>query len=779
MADNENYIDLRNKLLEKTSRVNTLAEVLSHTKTPSVLKDFKQLYDAAIESKDLAEKSFNDMLQTFIDAHQTLFGATFAELYTRRANDDCDIVFNALRILNLVNSDETKSVIRETYNALVYLNDNKVMHTTPDSELTAEQLVARKTIKSGDIFFKKLEANTYRYFGTIPSGDDARIAELDQAIIAQRRLITAAGATLARLEEAAKKNGIIFRIFTYPFVVLPTQIKKAALEVGLSQLEAERMELESTKVDDTHRYIYYLEKLVEYNLKTTVFYVEKAECLFKMGEGIVSFNNGLMQVVSIGGNHAIDCLRSWQYIHHARQNIDNEFNAEYLNDIVSQIDDVCDAIATLVSMNIDEISNYDTLTSNRVALKNKLEKILTNIDDIKTESFDTIKLINTEKENYEVIFKFNKKYGNIIEEGLRVIDNILRSEIRPSDQTIDADVTIGDLMEDETAAATFNGTKFIYPIQYEQLQRTDGAFWSFYEWENMLVKKIGIRDQISNLCLTYLSTYVVDLIPKGYSRHNPVLYPEITKYAVTNVLNKKMMQNEQSSEAIKSIQKYETLKTDIIELKRSYGVEVNEDFDSERIMTSLKMLLPDLEVLDYIKFKDAIKNVYQNSSNTNFDKFLKFVCYKALLKQKSQLTTLIPRIKELLVTDSFESVKTLYLRHVLYEAMNEIVGGNDSDTSYIAIIKKYYAIYLELSNTDVNRFISGTKYHKFLTHKPIPSEDNEIVVPPAITTKDTVSLDILEVLSECSDSDLSVVNTERINQLFYTTVISDPVEETE
>lgn len=777
MADNETYIDLRNRLLEKTSRINTLAEILSYTKTPSTLKEFKQLYDAAIEAKDLAETAFNDMMQTFIDAHQTLFGATFAELYARRANDDCDIIFNSLRIMNLVNSDETKSVINQTYKALTYLVDAKIMHSTPDSQLTEDQMDARKVVQSSQNFFEKLEEDVYKYFGTIPPANQDELKRLDKEILEKRRQLTAAGQTLAALQRASSNSNVFLQTFHYSPKILAKSTELWVTSLGISRLEAERIKLISEKIDDPHRYVYYLEKLVEYNTGTS-FYSDKAECLFKMGEGITSFNNGLMQVVNTGGNHAIDCLRSWQYIHQARQNIDKDFNPEYLNDIESQMNDVCDNILTLSSMNIDEISSYNTLVDNRVKLKNSLEKMLTSIDDIKLESFDTIKLINGEKENYEVLFKFNKKYGSLIEEGLMVIDSILRSEIRPSDQTIDAEVTIGDLMEDENAAATFNGTKFIYPIQYDQMQRTDGSFWAFYEWENMLVKKIGLRDQISNLCLTYLSTYITDLIPRGYAKYVPTVYPEIAKYAVTNVLDKKMMQNERSATAIESIQKYENLKNDIKELKRTYGIEVNEDFDSERIMTSLKILLPELEVLDFIKFEDTLKNVYDDktSLNADFDRFLKFVCYKALLKQKKQLKTLIPRIRELLVADSFESIKTLYLRHVLYTAMNELTGDSDSDTTYTDIVKKYYTIYLDLSNTDVNRFIYGTNYYKFLNHQYISSQDNDVVVPPKITTKDTLSLDVLAVLSECTENDTTLANIERINKLFYTTVIADPPE---
>lgn len=691
--NNEVFLNLRSKLLEKSSQLNNFSSTNLTINSSSERKIFQELFDIVNEKRRDASASFNAMMKKYVSLYETLFSLVFCELYVKRALNDIKIINNVAQSLLLVNQNNTKDNIFQMSKLLTALSD-------------------------------------------------ANYSEFDNE-------------KFQSIKAAVKENGVFF----------------LNLENSIDSLCGSLKEDENPY---NSSFTYYVHRLKAFNrltkgssFKSKEIYTQLSSIIREINSSSIQFSEGISLVLSQASQHAFDCIYSWEYIESVRQNVDAYYFLDYLVDIKEEIVDLRISLNDLSSVNITNIENSD-ISNLRHKTYSKAEAIIENISNFQYSVYDAIDLIQSEKENYEVIFEFDEKYGDAIHNALDSIDAIFVSDVQPvvNSDDITVDTTVEDLLKDQKAAAAFLGSKFVIPyisISPDSTKRVYG----FTLWYNLLAEKTAVRDQIDNAALLYTGSFVYNFIPFSVNSDKVLIgddfYKSLVNDAVINILKKGLIKIDQNS--VSSLKKYKEISNREKMLIKEHKLKVERNFKNDQISSEIKSLYPNLYRLSFLDIETLAREYGKNIDTSTSEKNIRFLLYKVFLQDKKEERDYkINRLLDFLQKDVFESIKTCYLKHIIFDTINKITSSSLKDGSSQDIINNFFAIYDEFysEKSDIKNFIKGTDFSDFLYTKKFINGADQIT--------SLIKVNITAVLDSCAIDALPGANEAKIKDLFYNTI---------
>lgn len=476
--------------------------------------------------------------------------------------------------------------------------------------------------------------------------------------------------------------------------------------------------------------------------------------LYKMNESIGKFNEGLELIISEAAQHAFDCLYSWQYIESSRESLDSYYYSEFLTDLNDQIDEFTSTLERVSSINSTNITSTDT-EDIRMKMLSQSQGILSSIISLTYDCLEVIKLIRTEKENYESILPLTADYGNFIVESITTIEEILGQDVEPvtTQEDIMVDSTVSEVFGDQSAVASFQGSQFIKPyyiLASDEAKKT----YNFASWDSDFLIITGTTDQIENEVLLFLSSFLYHFIPNlsdsEAAPSNFDVYNDMKNIGVESILEKELIPISDGN-SMPKFKRYKELRTKEKNLTRNYSLKVTSSFENDQIASELKLIFPELYRLSYLKYEKLIR--YYSGENrsvmtaADFNKSeynIKFLIYKALMVS-SDRSAAMERVSQYLSENCFESIKTCYLKHLILECISDFGGTSYTRTNdnTIAIMRDFLEVYDNFysSDADLLSFISETSFYKFINN--IKTPDNPDAILPEIPTSSTSLLSVL------------------------------------
>jgi hypothetical protein len=331
----------------------------------------------------------------------------------------------------------------------------------------------------------------------------------------------------------------------------------------------------------------------------------------------------------------VDLLDSFLFIQNKRLQDDNQYFADYSQEIDNSISSIVLFIeGTLSGLNFETIeflkegNRMIELNLLYTDLKETFSSLVKNI-------LETIKSLSFIIESYYPYFAINEDF----------VKQFFQSITDFEDMSF----------EEEINLAIEEGTDFNIVFSPEFMKRFSTFYSDIRDREEPL-----IQDDIYNLFLLYSGIIIKE---DGFQ-----VGDELVGYSLSSLLRKNLINRNDVSDVIIDIE------NKAMELAINHSIVVSEIIDNERISSSLKVISREFEKLDLLLFRDLLESQTDDFIN-DFDKRLYFFILSELLSNKRDLNKNIQLLVKVF-EKSKNNFKMIYLEKIIRRVISKMLSIN-------------------------------------------------------------------------------------------------------
>jgi len=378
------------------------------------------------------------------------------------------------------------------------------------------------------------------------------------------------------------------------------------------------------------------------------------------------FTDGLFDRLNIYLKNIKDNIETFLLVENNRKENNANYSENYISTIIEKYKTYLANLLNNVSItnnNIEEIKAsgmFDLIFFSIKEIKNEIEKV-------GKDAINSLKIVNQFIENHALFIEFPENITNKFKVSLLGL-----SKLKP-----------------ENSASAI--TSFSIPTDFVFISLPDSTDFSSFK-EKFFV--------LSDKLISFYEPYLIWLLYFGYygGKYNLNCAQEYMNYALINLYDKSLIEETVSSTFISNRDMEETLLT-------LYNLKIKENIDSETILSGIKVIFPELSVIDLLSFSDILSDITISRSSFEelttgtifeFNQALRFFVLKAFLKNKKDLNKKLDLLIDVfnngrnLLGDLTKigklrenSLKTIYLETIIRILLTDILEFLENNETLI------------------------------------------------------------------------------------------------
>jgi len=351
-------------------------------------------------------------------------------------------------------------------------------------------------------------------------------------------------------------------------------------------------------------------------------------------------------------------IQSFIAVEDIREKEDSFYYKDFSNDLKIRFE--------RLSEDLDGVLLKRTYSEEDILRKQQLLYIGSNVSNLESyvlgelkNNIKVIKRLNSYLENYVPIVRLSKRYSEIYKNSIDVLFKIPSMNL---DQTILTGNNFPQTDEERVELQNrINENNFdrLYFVFTDVLDEFSG-------WETSFYSNIKLNsDNIFNLILLYTGIQLSKLRFSPSSNIYFLASREYVNYSIENMIKKDLVPFDELSD------EYIAVKEISYRLLKDHNLRVIEDIDEEKIPSSLKTLMPQLDIVDLFSVEEAI--FYQNiEQETELKKAINFQFLKSVLSNKENINNILTRSIKVFEL-SKHNFKSLYFSLAIRSSFNSII----------------------------------------------------------------------------------------------------------
>jgi hypothetical protein len=413
------------------------------------------------------------------------------------------------------------------------------------------------------------------------------------------------------------------------------------------------------------------------------------ELFYPRGAGskfIFSFYNRLNKLMK----QVIDYSKSFEVIEEYRKIKDPAYSDDYIRDIKGFFDELATELVkisdvfSITSEQAEMQGVYNTINTINLNIRNSVENFM-------DEFLDSVKLIDNYIENYFPFINPMSLITDIFSGSIKVLE----------------DITINTISELDFLPNDFNE-------RFTPLYDSGPTIERFSLW----IKSASafINAEVYDLFIMYAALQIKKIesaVSTGKLDAN--IIKRMTNYAFLSMSKRNEIPVENINNTFRNVVEKEK------NLEINYKIKVAENVNDDMIPSTLKILLPGLEAIDFIDFNNYLKN----EDAENFEKTIIFFIIEEMSKRKKNINNIIRNAVNVFTQNKI-NFKTVFTEYAIRKALEKLIRYLSDETNPLV---EYDNLTGEISNNQtvldastiflLDSFVSGNTFSKTITDQII------------------------------------------------------------
>jgi hypothetical protein len=331
-----------------------------------------------------------------------------------------------------------------------------------------------------------------------------------------------------------------------------------------------------------------------------------------------------------------NATKSAIYLENFRRERDKNYNNDYAQEILenfSKVDTNLKLFSDLSATNLELVKKSGIYEQ----FFNTIKDIDSQVNSLMSDIIISVDTIDSFLENYSIFVKLP------VDEAEKLRQSIIIAE------------GAGSSISLYTQTADFS-------VYYDPFREGD-RFLGYVNWAFNITQDKKINGGIYSLLLLYLGLRMKKL--------NPVISESYVKYVLLDLIKKNLVKESFINDNFIRIKRLER------QLLLERGIRVVENPEDGVISFSIKSLMPDLEILDYMSLSEIFYFGSTNQSLSDMEvslrRHIRVFILESILKNKNNLNETILRIIEIVREMPKENLKSIYFELCIRQTMDLLV----------------------------------------------------------------------------------------------------------
>jgi hypothetical protein len=350
--------------------------------------------------------------------------------------------------------------------------------------------------------------------------------------------------------------------------------------------------------------------------------------------------------------NSLDSIRSFLSVEEYRKNNTPNYSDAYIKDILTfsrEFNTKLEEISDIFNVNFEEIEFqgiYEKIKTINVNIRDSIENFL-------SEFTDSVILLDNYIENYSPFANLPIGQQNVLAESLNVLEEL----------------------------ATLNTVELNLPFQFNQkffsLYSSDTNIKTFSEWTSSAEEYFS--SDIYTMFMLYFVSQIKQLEKTTTTTKIDVnIIKRMINYNVLSMVKDSSIPINYITDGIDGMR---VIMEKEKNLETNYSLKVFSDVNNDLVPSTLKILLPKMESLDYITFKEYL-DVTSGLNVQEFEDRIVFLILEEIARKKKDINRVLGALTEVFSQNKV-NFKTLFVESAVRKALKKVLDYIKEDlTTY-------------------------------------------------------------------------------------------------
>jgi hypothetical protein len=291
----------------------------------------------------------------------------------------------------------------------------------------------------------------------------------------------------------------------------------------------------------------------------------------------------------------------------------------------------------------------------------KFNIVKNEILNIYSDNLSNIKLLDDYLDNYIPIIRFSKRYSDILRDSINILFKIPSLNLAKAAGASGGQFFPRNEEEAEKLIETINSFNFDN-LYFSFLEPLDNEIIDFETWNRTLLESL-VSESIFSSLLLYIGKTLQNMYP-GESR-------KYINYAVDKIVRQSSIPDSEVKEDYLNIKRKE------LSLLKEYNLRVRENINNEKIPSSLKTLLPEMDVVELFSIKEILSVNDTITNPSPLADAIRFQFLKSVLANKERINEILVNVIDIFERNKY-NFKSLYINYAIRTTLKQIMDYTEN-----------------------------------------------------------------------------------------------------